>query len=145
MRIQIHGVDLPGPTCGQYRQIFVGLQRGKEPDQLVSADAGEAHFTLEASAVATDSGYDLRSPHIHGRAGARFIYLTWGEHPNDATFRMFRRAKLLLNEIEPGVLSAAVAAGVLEATLSLTDQHGRPICASVGPAAIRWHVPAVTG
>jgi hypothetical protein len=47
---------------------------------------------------------------------------------------MFRRAKLLLDDLGPGVLTAAVA----EVTVSLTDSCGMPRCARLVPPAAEW-------
>jgi hypothetical protein len=54
---------------------------------------------------------------------------------------MFRRAKLMLDRIEPSVINAAIAAGRLVATVDLTGGDGGPRCARVDPPAIIWSVP----
>jgi Family of unknown function (DUF5990) len=54
---------------------------------------------------------------------------------------MFRRAKLMIEDIEPEMLVAAVRDdGVLVASLSLSDEHGCPRCARVKPPAISWRL-----
>ena len=135
MMIRIIGTDLPGLDCGPYHNIHVGVQRKSEPDQLVAADQDRADFAIQTQANETTDGYDLRGPHIQGRRGSRFIYLTWGELPEGGSFRMFRRAKLSINAIPNDVLAAGMKSGVLEACLGLTDIHGRPVCADV---AVTW-------
>jgi hypothetical protein len=37
---------------------------------------------------------------VQGRPGARFVYLTWGDVAEDGSFTMFRRAKLMLADLE---------------------------------------------
>lgn len=143
MIVRILSSDLPGSRCGPYRDVCVGLQRGREPDQLIPADSASATFTTEVDVIDTAAGYDFRGPHVRGKRGDRFIYITWGERPNADTFVMFRRGKLELRTIDAEVLAAAVEAGILEARVSLTDEHGRPRCASVRPPAIAWRAAPV--
>ncbi len=142
MIIRILSTDLPGSRCGPYHDVFVGLQRGREPDQLIAADSASAVFIAEADVIETAAGYDFRGPHVHGKRGDRFIYITWGERPDAETFRMFRRGKLELGSIDGRVLAEALEGGILEARISLTDEHGRPRCASVRPPAVAWQAAA---
>ncbi|MGW8952824.1 DUF5990 family protein [Streptomyces sp. NPDC055709] len=142
LTLRITGRDLPGRHCGDFSDVHVGTQRGREPDQLVPADAGEAVFDLTADVVeAPDGTTDFRGPYVQGRRGERFVYLTWGELPAGGTFAMFRRAKLFLADI-PAEL---VAAGAAEATIGLTDAHGLPLCAAVRPPRVQWRAGADGG
>ncbi|HET7665376.1 MAG TPA: DUF5990 family protein [Mycobacterium sp.] len=62
----------------------------------------------------------------------RFIYLTWGDVGKDGSFAMFRRAKLMLSELEAFAGNAeSVIAGV-----DLTDKRGGPQCARLKPPAL---------
>jgi hypothetical protein len=126
MRIVVVGVDapvLPGVT--------VGVQRGREVVQEVPADGSAVTWELEAQLAGTD----LRGPYIHGRPGGRFLYLSW-QRPESG---MFRRAKLMLDALEPEFLSRA-SAGALAARLPLTMPDGGPVCAAVRPPDIAWSV-----
>ena len=143
MIVRISSTDLPGSRCGPYRNVCVGLQRGREPDQLVAADSASATFMTEVDVIETAAGYDFRGPHVRGKPGGRFIYITWGERPDPATFVMFRRGKLELGAINAQIVADAVEAGTLEARVSLTDEHGRPRCASVRPPAVAWRAAPV--
>jgi hypothetical protein len=80
---------------------------------------------------------DLLGPYINGGPGARFIYLSWGTL-GEQGFAMFRRAKLMLADIDPAVVAAAEKSGVLVGRLALTDPCGQPVCARVAPPAIAW-------
>ncbi|MDJ0466848.1 DUF5990 family protein [Streptomyces sp. H27-C3] len=156
--LRIVGSDLPGASCGEFRHVHVGTQRGREPDQVVSADEPQAVFEIpvevlidpqgppeaegvrdvegaSAPAAESDPAADFRGPYVQGRPGARFVYLTWGEQPPGGEFTMFRRIKLFLADL-PTVLIAA--GGVLEGTLGLTDDCGLPLCAAVRPPRIAW-------
>ncbi len=145
MRITIEGHDLPGrqfTSAGdQLENVHVGIQVGKEPVGLVPGDAPSAHWDVEVRAVVVDDGtLDLRGPAVHGSRGDRFLYLTWGDVDPDGSFAMFRRAKLMIADIEPELLTATAAGdGNLVATIGLTDACRAPLCARVRPPAVRWH------
>jgi hypothetical protein len=52
---------------------------------------------------------------------------------------MFRRAKLMVADIDPALLAAVAADdGTLVAELGLTDGRGGPLCARVRPPAVTW-------
>ncbi|MCY1054963.1 DUF5990 family protein [Nannocystis sp. SCPEA4] len=144
MQIRIVGTDLPGrrfcaPEGGTYDNVHVGLQRGKEPVQLVAGDAASAEFVADVALVRVGDAIDARGPFVHGPGGERFLYLTWGAVGDDGGFAMFRRAKLCFADIDPGLLAEAADRGVdLTATISLTDARGGPRCARVRPPAIAW-------
>ena len=115
MEIHIVGHDLPGRdfSCdGSERDnVHVAVQVGKEPNGLVAGDAPDASWTIEVRPVETPDGLDLRGPAVHGRRGERFLYLTWGQVSSDGGFEMFRRAKLMIGDIDAGLLRDAAAAG----------------------------------
>lgn len=144
MRVVIDGHDLPGRRFVSdgvlLEHVHVAVQVGKEPVGLVSGDAPSAHWDVEVRAVVDDGGVDVRGPAVHGRRGERFLYLTWGDVGADGTFAMFRRAKLMVADIDPSLLAGAAAApdGSLRAEIALTDERGGPRCARVRPPAIVW-------
>lgn len=96
-------------------------------------DATEAQWTADVRVIAHDDGPDFRGPAVHGKRGERFLYLTWGE-VDGQDFAMFRRAKLMLNDLP------AAADGVLDVLVDvdLTDECGLPRCARLRGSAIRW-------
>ena len=53
-------------------------------------------------------------------------------------FRMFRRAKLFLADVDPHVLASAQRSGTLVARVGLTDAKGHPVCASITPPGVEW-------
>ncbi|MFE5854177.1 DUF5990 family protein [Streptomyces sp. NPDC056500] len=135
LTLQIRGHELPGSSCGEYRHVHVGTQRGKEPDQLVQADAPEAVFRITVETITgTDGTTDFKGPHVQGPRGSRFIYLTWGELPPGGAFAMFRRAKFFLADLPP----EAAAGGTARTDVALTDDRGLPLCAAVRPPRITW-------
>ena len=125
MRLVIRGHRLPGRNCGGYANIHVGLQGKREPVELVPADAASAEWVVQ---IGTHDG-DFRGPAVQGKKGERFVYLTWGTVDGDS-FSMFRRAKLMLNDLPADADDVTV-------DVDLTDECGMPRCARLRPPAIR--------
>jgi len=131
--VRIVGTELPGRRCGEYEDVCVGVQRGREAEQFVPGDAPEAVFDLEITPTAPR---EARGPFVQGRRDERFLYLVWAAAPNRT---MFRRAKLMLGAVPPDVWEAARRPGYrLEAHLGLTDGCGWPLCARVVPPKVTW-------
>ncbi len=145
MRIVIEAHDLPGTEFVSdgvpLHNVHVAVQIGKEPVGLVRGDAPSARWEIDEIRVIAGDPIDLRGPAIHGKKGDRFLYLTWGDVAADGSFTMFRRAKLMVADIDPELLAAAAASeSVLTASLALTDERGGPRCARVKPPLITWRM-----
>jgi hypothetical protein len=139
MLLRIEGTDLPGLSCPQapgfpgYANIHVGVQRKDRPAELLDLQPGDAaavSWDLECEAKQGPDGVELHGRHIQNRLGGRFVYLSWGEVDAEGGFHMFRRAKLMLRDVPPEVLAAAVESGTLVGRLGLTDPKGNPTCAT---------------
>jgi hypothetical protein len=146
VRIRIEGSDLPGRRAGgeagalRLRNVHVGVQRKAEVVDRVPADAPSATWELEVTGREVDGLLDVGGPWVHGRPGARFLYLSWGAVSGER-FDMFRRAKLLFGDIPTALLRAAYQdGGVLVGRLGLTDGEGGPRCARVRPPDIVWQL-----
>lgn len=131
MRLIIEGTNLPGRSCGPYRDIHVGLQVRREPVGLVAADAATAEWEVDVEVIERDGDRDFRGPAVQGKRGQRFVYLTWGE-VRDGTFSMFRRAKLMLDDVPDPAVESVVA------RVDLTDECGMPRCARLAAPALDW-------
>lgn len=145
MIIEIRGHDLPGRTfCAsgeEHGNVHVAVQERAEPVGLVPGDATDATWPVEVRVVTADDGsLDFRGPAVHGRRSDRFLYLTWGDVADDGTFTMFRRAKLMLDRVDPALVEAAENGGRLVASIGLTDGCGGPRCARLDPPALEWAV-----
>jgi len=146
VKIQIRGRNLPGrewcSNDGDLHNVHVAVQENKDPVGLVRGDVRSAKWDVDVRVVPTDEGaLDFRGPAVHGKRGDRFLYLTWGDLGADGSFKMFRRAKLMLDRIDDGLVSRAEATGrALVATVDLTDGRGGPRCARVDPPALEWTV-----
>ena len=146
MRVVVTGVNLPGrvfcrPDGSAMQNVHVGVQLRRDPAQLVRADATRARWEFDVDVVRNDGVVDFRGPAVQGRRAKRFIYLTWGNLDDAHGFEMFRRAKLMLDRIDPVVIESATRFGRLAATVDLTDDRGGPRCARVDPPALAWSVP----
>ncbi|MEV4122003.1 DUF5990 family protein [Micromonospora sp. NPDC049645] len=146
MRIRIDGDDLPGRRAGaeadalRLGNVHVGVQRRAEVVDRVPADADRVTWSFEVSSREVDGMLDVGGPWVHGRPGARFLYLSWGAVSEDG-FAMFRRAKLMFTDVPTDLLRAAhQGSGTLVGRVGLTDAAGGPICARVRPPAIAWTV-----
>lgn len=139
--LRIVGHALPADAANR-STLHVGVQRRRETVDLVPAGAATAVFTCPIDVVTRNgSGFDFRGPFVQGKAGARFVYLVWGDVAEDGAFAMTQRAKIGLSTLDDGLVRAAQAPdAVLEASLRLTDERGRPVAATVPPAAITWTV-----
>lgn len=144
MIVRISGRDLPGRTwCSDGEDldnVHVGPQVRHEPVDLVPGDAPSAEWTLDVRVEITEDGaLDFAGPAVHGKRGERFLYLTWGDVGDDGEFAMFRRAKLMLDPIDPALIRKADAPDhALDAEISLTDARGGPTCARVDPPQLTW-------
>jgi len=144
--VRIVGTDMPGRSCApgdapaRYENVHVAVQRGREPFEPVPGDAPEASWELEVTTKpGHDGGIDIGGPFAQGRRGERFLYLTWGTLDDVHGFTMFRRAKLMLADVDPAVLARAAAGeSTLVGRIGLTDGKGLPICARVRPPQITW-------
>lgn len=143
VRIRIVGIELPGCECAGsgdfpgYSNIHVGVQLKNRRDELLDlhpADAATAVWTFDCAV----DGTDMRGPYIQGPPGGRFIYLSWGTVDDAGCFTLFRRAKLMLEDVPPDVLDSAARSGLLVGTVVLTDAKGNPLCARVRPPQISW-------
>jgi Family of unknown function (DUF5990) len=145
VRVVITGTNLPGrafcrPDGSTMENVHVGVQVRRDPEQLVRADEPAPVWSLEVDVVRKDEDLDFRGPAVHGKRGDRFIYLTWGNVAPDGAFEMFRRAKLMLDRVEPELIESAMESGCLAATVDLTGGDGGPRCARVDPPALEWSV-----
>jgi hypothetical protein len=136
VRLRIEGHHLPGRRCGPYDEVHVALQVGRDPVDLVTGDAASAAWETDLTVVPSDGDEppDVRGPAVQGRRGERFTYLTWGSTAGGG-FEMFRRAKLMLDEV-PALVGDGP--GQVTARVHLTDEAGMPRCARLRPPAVEW-------
>jgi len=150
MVIQLNGHDLPGASCNPaapehpepYENVHVGIGSRGAAVELVRGDAPAATWRIEVRVVRErDGSIDFRGPLVDGRRGDRFLYLNWGTVDEQAGFRLFRRAKVMLSTLDPSVVMEAVSSdGELHCSFGLTDSRGNPSCARMQPSQVVWTV-----
>jgi hypothetical protein len=140
--IRIVGHTLPGLDVGGVHNLHVGVQHKVAAVDLVPGDAGRAEFTIPVDVVpGKTSRFDFRGPFVQGKRSARFVYLTWGGVDVEGSFEMVGRLKIQLSALDDDMLVAAQKPGsILEGSLSLSDDNGKPVCGSLSPDRIRWTV-----
>ncbi|WP_331728199.1 DUF5990 family protein [Streptomyces sp. NBC_00158] len=153
MQIRIEGFGLPGRSCPPgpgfpgYDDVHVAVQpreRDAQPLAPHPGDAGSALWTLDCTARRGAGGVDVTGTFVQGRPGQRFVYLAWSGVDGSGVRTVFRRAKLMLDAVDPSTADAAADTGLLTARLALTDAHGRPLCAAVRPPAVTWSAGAAS-
>ncbi len=139
MLLEIHGYHFPGRSWhldGEpCHNVHVGVQVRREPHEPVPGDSERAVWTVSIGVIERDGGLDFRGPAVQGRRGDRFVYLTWGNVGEDGSFTMFRRAKLMLADLDP-LLAASGRDQHVIATVDLTDGCGGPRCARLRPPVL---------
>ena len=68
----------------------------------------------------------------------RFVYVRIGTAAGDRASPWTRRMKIDIHDVDPALLDAALAGGVLEATINGTAKDGSPACATIRP--VSWRV-----
>ncbi len=137
----------PGPDSPGRDDVHVGVQRKDSPGELLGpcpADAPAVSWTLDCTALSAPEGVEVSGPYVQNRMGGRFVYLSWGTVDGTGLFSMFRRAKLMMADVDPDVLGDAVRSGRLTARLRLSDGAGRPRCARVRPPDVEWSATDLT-
>lgn len=130
--------DMPGLTFAAYRNVHLGLQKGKETVSLVPGDVEQVVFSAPLRVQNRDGRPNFLGPFAHGTPQQRFLYLVWSTKDGD-TLQMFRRAKIHLSHLTWPQIRRAVEEGrPITATLRMTDARGGPLCASVPAGHITW-------
>ena len=129
-------VEVIGRDCPVLPGVTVGVQRRSEVVDEQPADGGRRTWAFDVE-VTQD---DFRGPYVHGRRGARFVYLSW----QAADSGRFRRAKLMLDAVPADTLREALEQA-LRVDLSLKMPDGSPLCAAVRPPVVAWSAATPEG
>ena len=96
VRVVIGACDLPGRTFGVHVDVHVALQVRREPVAPIPGDAASARWETEVTVV----DGDFRGP---GQA-RRAVPVPDVGVPLGDDWQMFRRAKLMLDAVDPAVV-----------------------------------------
>jgi hypothetical protein len=160
MTVVIEGSELPGRTCAPerdgvvHRDVHVALMtKDKDRASLVipgnpfqatepaPADSPAVRWEATVTVRPRENGYDFGGPDVRGARDDRHLGLCWGELPGDGTMRTFRGVKLMLVDVQPGLIAEAMNPGRrLVARVRLTDAKGNPVAARPHPSLLTWSV-----
>jgi hypothetical protein len=131
--------DFPGLAFGQYKPVYLAVQRGRDLVDLVPGDSERAEFVipLEVGRRA-DGSPSFRGSFAQGKPGEQFVYLVWFVNRPSGPER-FRRAKIMLDHLTWDALRPDAT---LRAHIRLTDKRGEPVCARLRVEQIEWEPDA---
>jgi hypothetical protein len=138
--ILIHCRNLPGLVCGERSHVRLGIQKGNDVIEDVSADVEKVTFnvSMRVEQQPSNGKPNFLGPFAQGTPQERFIYLCWGERVGN-NWHGFRRAKIHLKHLEWQAVASSLETGTpIEAFISMTDNKGEPLCASVKKDKIEW-------
>lgn len=136
LNVRIIGIDLPGARFGDRDGLHVALERGKEQESVIRADAERAEFDFTVEFV----DGDFRGPYVTGKRGDRFVRLRWGAFEETGEWNGIGRTKIHLTGHEDLAGEAVASGRRLEATVELTGRNGGPALATVRPETIQWRL-----
>ncbi len=135
MKLTIECVDLPQQNWDGHREIWLGIQQGKDVVQEVKLPVETASFRCELR-VGNDSSQgspNFLGPCAQGTVQDRFVYLCWG-YRHLGMWAGFRRAKLPLGHLT----WVNIEDNQVHVTVRCTDPKGGPICATVRDEFVSW-------
>lgn len=138
--------DLPGTEFHDeakglhYRNVHLGIQHKEDVIDIVPGDSKTAEFApVFIVAPIGDGSTNFTGPFAKGTKTERFFYLNWGVLVRPGIIHQFRRTKIHLSHLKwKDVERATKANKPITATISLTDDKGWPLCASVKSTHIKW-------
>jgi hypothetical protein len=125
------------PVAGVLHSLQEGNDRPLDPKRSQAGEALAFEFPLRIERTA--DGASFFGPQVR-REGPlrRFVYVRVGTAAGDCASPWTRRMKIDIHDIEPALLDAAIAGGVLVGTIDGTLPDGSPACATVRP--VSWRV-----
>ena len=123
------------------RGVLHSLQEGDDaPLDPKRSNGGEAlafDFPLRIERTADGAKFFGSQVRREGKV-RRFVYIRVGTCAGDRASPWTRRMKIDIHDIDPKLLDAAIAGGVLEGTITGTAKDGSPACATIRP--VEWCV-----
>lgn len=125
--------------------VRFAVQHGRDgllPPYASTAELVSFAITVTLGPTLPDGSFNFRGPFAQGTPADRFIYLNAGTYAGQQDSRWERRAKIKLAGIpRPLVETAAGDANcAIEGRLHGTARDGGPVCATVDPLSISWHL-----
>ena len=122
--------------------VLHSLQQDDAPLDPKRSGGGEPlvfDFPLRIARAKDDQGPKFFGPQVRREGPVRrFVYVRIGTAAGDTGSPWTRRMKIDIHDVDPALLDAALAGGVLEATINGTAKDGSPACATIRP--VSWRV-----
>lgn len=144
--IEIICTDLPGTQwdhlTGSRGPVHLGIQKDEEMIEAAPADLKRIVFQPVLRVRRHSDGTpNFLGPFAHGPRAERFVYLVWAVVKSNASVTMVGRIKLHLNHLTWAHIEKAVTKKKpIKVTLTLTNDKGKPVHASVRPDAAKWEL-----
>lgn len=121
------------------------VQHGRDgllPPCASAPDLMSFALTLGLGPALPDGSFNFRGPFAHGTPADRFLYLNSGTYAGQQDTVWARRAKIKLAGIPRSLVETAAgdANVAIAGRIHGTAKDGGPVCASVDPGLIRWHL-----
>lgn len=129
--------------------VVFAVQRGRAellPPYTSDADSVAFAITVHLGPALADGSFNFRGAYAQGTPADRFIYVNSGTLAGQLASCWERRAKVKLADIPRTLIESAVGDPdcAIEARILGTARDGGPVCASVQPHAISWHLARCT-
>jgi hypothetical protein len=125
------------PVAGVLHSLQEGDDKPLDPKR--SKDGERLAFDFPLRIERTADGTKFFGPQVRREGKVRrFVYVRIGTCAGDMASPWTRRMKIDIHDVDPALLDAAVAGGVLEGTINGTLPDGSPACATIRP--VRWRV-----
>ena len=125
------------PVSGVLHSLQEGDAKPLDPKRSTGGEALAFDFPLRIERTA--DGAKFFGPQVRREGKVRrFVYVRVGTSAGDLASPWTRRMKIDIHDIDPALVDAAIAGGVLVGMINGTEKDGSPACATVRP--VRWRV-----
>ena len=125
------------PVRGVLHSLQEGDQTPLDPKRSQAGEPLAFDFSLRVERTAGAAKFFGKQVRREGPL-RRFVYIRVGTSAGDRASPWTRRMKIDIHDIDLALVDAAIAGGVLEATIDGTSPDGSPACATIRP--VRWRV-----
>jgi hypothetical protein len=125
--------------------VVFAVQSGRDgllPPYASTAVSLSFAFTLSLGSPLPDGSFNFRGPFAQGTPADRFVYVNSGTYAGQVGCRWERRAKIKLAGIPRHLVETAAgdSNSAIEGHIHGTAKDGGPVCATVAPLSINWHL-----
>lgn len=127
------------------RGVVFAVQSGRDdliPPYTSTPESLSFAITLSLGPALPDGSFNFRGPFAQGTPAERFVYVNSGTYAGQVGCPWERRAKIKLAGIPRQLVETAAgdSNSAIEGFIQGTAKDGGPVCASVPPLSIHWHL-----